>query len=72
MVGSRKRRRAEINGHQHPENGTELNIRSAELSTPDFDESWRAGAPLNWVDFVDHWDRRRASRKASRRATNEG
>jgi hypothetical protein len=70
MVGFKKRTRGKKNGHRQPANGSSVTILAADLATPDFDESWQAGSPLNWVDFVNHWDRQRALRKAIRDATD--
>jgi hypothetical protein len=45
----------------------ELSLRSASLGSPMFEESWDAGSPLNWVEFVTRWeDRRRPARPNER------
>jgi hypothetical protein len=30
-------------------------LRAASLSSPGFAESWRAGSPLNWIEFIARW-----------------
>jgi hypothetical protein len=72
MAGSDKPERRSTNGHRRPVNGSSASIRTANLSTPDFDESWKAGAPLNWVDFVDHWNRDRVPGPENERANDDG
>ena len=33
----------------------EAALRTATLSSPGFDESWRAGSPLDWTEFIARW-----------------
>ena len=30
-------------------------LRTASLSSPVFEESWRAGSPLDWTEFIARW-----------------
>ena len=30
-------------------------LRTASLSSPGFEESWRAGSPLDWTEFIARW-----------------
>jgi len=36
-----------------------LTLHSAALGSPMFQESWTAGSPLNWIEFVTRWEERR-------------
>jgi hypothetical protein len=39
-----------------------LTLHSAALGSPMFQESWTAGSPLDWIEFMRRWeDRRRPS-----------
>jgi hypothetical protein len=69
----RQKRRAQrkVNGQDRRIDAGSLTIREANLGTPDFDESWKAGSPLNWVDFVSHWERRRSRRGQARRPSDD-
>jgi hypothetical protein len=42
----------------------ELPLRSANLGSPIFVESWNGGSPLNWVEFMGRWEIRRSDRPA--------
>ena len=33
----------------------EAALRTASLSSPGFQESWRAGSPLDWTEFIARW-----------------
>lgn len=33
----------------------EAALRTASLSSPGFEESWRAGSPLDWTEFIARW-----------------
>jgi hypothetical protein len=33
----------------------EAALRTASLSSPGFQESWRAGSPLDWTEFITRW-----------------
>lgn len=33
----------------------EAALRTATLSSPGFEESWRAGSPLDWTEFIARW-----------------
>jgi len=40
-----------------------LTLHSAALGSPMFQESWTAGSPLNWIEFVRRWEQRRRPSK---------
>jgi len=48
-------------------------LQAANLCSPVFEESWRAGSPLNWCEFVARWQACGADEDAaSGRAELEG
>ncbi len=52
------------NGHAVNENTTiegdsRLTLHAAALESPMFEESWSAGSPLNWTEFIQRWEARR-------------
>jgi hypothetical protein len=36
----------------------EAALRIASLSSPAFEESWQAGSPLDWTEFIARWQSR--------------
>ena len=42
----------------------ELPLRSANLGSPIFSESWNGGSPLNWVEFMGRWEVGRSDRRS--------
>jgi hypothetical protein len=44
-----------INGRRGLAADDAASLRAANLSAPGFQESWRAGSPLNWVEFIECW-----------------
>lgn len=49
------RRDARISGGRDVESDDSAGLRAANLSAPGFRESWRAGSPLNWSEFIACW-----------------
>jgi hypothetical protein len=43
------------NGQQDWSRDDEAALRIASLSSPAFDESWQAGSPLDWTEFIARW-----------------
>jgi hypothetical protein len=43
------------NGQQRWSRDDEAALRIASLSSPAFEESWQAGSPLDWTEFIARW-----------------
>jgi hypothetical protein len=56
MTGAGLNRDLKRNGaHRWRSRDDEEALRTASLSSPGFEESWRAGSPLDWTEFIARW-----------------
>jgi hypothetical protein len=44
-----------VNGQRRWARDDEAALRAASLSSPGFAESWQAGSPLDWTEFIARW-----------------
>ena len=44
-----------VEGRRVPAADESEGLRAANLSAPGFRETWRAGSPLNWCEFIASW-----------------
>jgi hypothetical protein len=44
-----------VDGRQRSSRDDEAALRLASLSSPAFEESWQAGSPLDWTEFIARW-----------------
>ena len=60
------RRTSEDDGNAHDSRGqrAQPTLQAASLGSPFFRESWSAGAPLNWLEFVERGRAEKPSRIA--------
>jgi len=68
MARSKRKSRKGSNGHRSGQLPEGMTLRTANLDAPMFQESWDAGSPLNWVEFVQRWEAKRDRRKSRRTA----
>jgi hypothetical protein len=60
MGHTKDRNGRRVNGHQRLSDRDQPSLQAAALGSPMFEESWNAGSPLNWCEFVERWESRRS------------
>jgi hypothetical protein len=60
MGQTKDRNGRKVNGHQQRSDRGQPSLQTAALGSPMFEESWTAGSPLNWCEFVERFEARRS------------